>query len=78
MAESFVGTGGGSMISYYQFLRMRRKCTNKVNNGRKHFLKHLLYFPGLGILKYTAKEKNPMSTTWPKSQGTITNPIGTR
>lgn len=51
------------MTSYYKFLRTRRKYKNKVNNGRKHFFKRLLYFPGLGILKYTAKEKIPMSTT---------------
>lgn len=66
------------MTSYYKFLRTRRKYKNKVNNGRKHFSKRLPYFPGLGILKYTAKEKTPMSTAWPKSRGTVTNPIGTR
>lgn len=51
------------MTSYYKFLRTRRKYKNKVNNGRKHLFKRLLYFPGLGILKYTAKEKTLMSTT---------------
>lgn len=66
------------MTSYYKFLRTSWKYKNKVNNGRKHLFKHLLYFPSLGILKYTAKEKTPMSTTWPKSRGTVTNPIGTR